>query len=213
MDALFRSTVIGGLGRYGDLATAEEARRRFQRMLESPSSLHPDLRAVVYGLAAQTGDRSTYDAMWRLYHRASLHEEKMRLLGAITRFEQPELIADLLARSMDDEQVRAQDAPLVLVQVAMNREGRDMAWDFMRDQWEEIDRRYGKGGFAIMRLVQATGSFTTLQRADEVDAFFKAHSAPSAARTIQQSLERIRLNARWLERNGTEVADWLAARA
>ncbi len=213
MDALFRSTVIGQLGRYGDPATLDEARRRFQQMSTGQASLHPDLRAVVYGLAAQTGDRATYDAMWRLYHDASLHEEKMRLLGALTRFAQPELVADALARSMDDEQVRAQDAPLVLAQVAMNREGRDAAWDFMRDQWGEIDRRYGKGGFAIMRLVQVTGSFTTLERAAEVDAFFTANPAPSAARTIQQSLERIRLNARWLDRNAAEVASWLATRA
>jgi puromycin-sensitive aminopeptidase len=161
---------------------------------------------------AQGGDEATYHSLWRLYGDASLHEEKMRLLGALTRFRDREVLSDVLHRSMDDAYVRSQDAPLVLVQVAMNREGRDMAWDFMRDQWGEIDRRYGKGGFAIMRMVQMTGSFTTLERAGEVDDFFKSNPVPSAARTVQQSLERIRLNAAWLERNRDGVGAWLAER-
>ena len=58
-----------------------------------------------------------------------------------------------------------------------------------------------------------TGAFTTPERAREVEDFFSAHPAPSAERTIQQSLERIRLNARWLELNRQDVGDWLSARA
>jgi hypothetical protein len=46
-----------------------------------------------------------------------------------------------------------------------------------------------------------------------VEEFFKAHPAPSATRTIQQSLERIGLNVRWLGRNRKELGEWFAARA
>ena len=49
-------------------------------------------------------------------------------------------------------------------------------------------------------------------RHGEVVQFFEEHPTPSAARTIQQSLERIRLNVRWLERNRDAVGEWLAAR-
>ena len=59
-----------------------------------------------------------------------------------------------------------------------------------------------------MRLVGITGAFTTLDRADEVEAFFKNNPAPSAQRTIQQALERIRLNARWLELNREGLKEW-----
>ena len=211
LDALFRSTAVGQFGAYGDQATVDEARRRFAGFAADPAALHPDMRGVVYGLVAQNGDEPAYDALWRIYREAPLHEEKMRALGALTRFGDREVLSDLLKRSMDDAQVRGQDAPLVLVQVAMNRQGRDMAWDFLRDEWGEFDRRYGKGGFAIMRMVQMTGSFTTTERASEVEDFFKAHPAPSAARTIQQSLERIGLNAAWLERNRNDIGAWLAA--
>ena len=61
-----------------------------------------------------------------------------------------------------------------------------------------------------MRLVSTTGSFTTLERAEEVEKFFSSHPAPSAQRTIQQAIERIRINARWLEKNGSDLAIWFA---
>ena len=51
-----------------------------------------------------------------------------------------------------------------------------------------------------------------MERHDEVERFFADHPTPSAARTIQQSLERIRLNAKWLEINREPIGEWLAAR-
>ncbi len=212
LDALRRSTVLGQFGGYGDSATLAEARTRFEAYLAEPAALHPDLRGVVLGLVAQEGGRETYDTLWRLEKEAQLHEEKMRLLGALTRFKERELLEDLLRRSLGDE-VRSQDAMAVIAQTAGNRHGRDLAWAFVQDNWGELDRRYGKGGFAIMRLVGITGGFTTMERHDEVQTFFEAHPAPSAARTIQQSLERIRLNAAWLAQNRTVVGDWLGSRA
>jgi len=38
------------------------------------------------------------------------------------------------------------------------------------------------------------------------------YPAPSAARTIQQSLERIRLNAAWIDRNRAPLEAWFAGR-
>jgi puromycin-sensitive aminopeptidase len=97
----------------------------------------------------------------------------------------------------------------VIVGVAANRFGRDLAWDFLQENWDELDRRYSKGGFAIGRLVGIADAFTTQERADEVEAFFQANPAPAAKRRIDQSLERIRLNARWLAKNGEALDTWL----
>ncbi len=210
LDALLRSTVIGQHGAYGGRSTLAEAQRRFDKYLQDPASLHPDLRGVTLGLVAQQGARDAYDTLWRLEKQATLHEEKVRILGALTRFQDQSLLRDLLSKSLSED-IRSQDAPLVIVSTAGNSKGRDLTWDFIKDNWTELDRRYGKGGFAIMRLVSITGGFTTLEREQEVGDFFQSHPAPSAARTIQQSLERIRLNAKWLERNRDEVGGWLAA--
>ena len=136
---------------------------------------------------AQEGGRATYDALWDLERQATLQEEKLRLLGALARPSQKELLEETLERSLSAD-VRLQDTVLVVDAVAANRYGRNLAWEFVKDNWEEFDRRYSKGGFMIMRLVSITEAFATEERAQEVEEFFRSHPTPAARRTIQQSL-------------------------
>jgi puromycin-sensitive aminopeptidase len=211
LEALRRGTVLGQMGSYGDRAVLDEARVRFDEYLKDPDRLRPDLRGLVFGLVGRESDRATYDVLWDLEKKASLQEEKRRLLAALARPRSQELLEETLERALSSE-VRSQDAVLVIVRVAANRHGRDLAWEFIKDHWEELDRRYGKGGFMLMRLVGSTEAFTTPDRADEVEEFFETHPAPSAQRTIQQSLEAIRLNVKWLQANRADLAGWLAAR-
>ena len=208
LDALLRSTVLSQLGAYEDEDTLKEARSRFTGYVEDRASVDPDIRGVVLALTAKRGDRSTYDTMWDLQTRASLEEEKLRLLVALCRFQQPELLEEMLERSLSEEEVRVHDTIAVVASVAGNRRGRDLAWEFLKANWGEFDRRYGEGGFALMRLVSITSGFTTPERHDEVERFFRDHPAPAAERSIRQSLERIRLNIAWLERNRDDLAKW-----
>ena len=211
LDSLLRSTVLASKGGFADAGLGAGARARFEQYVDDSASLHPDLRGAVLGIVARDGDRSTYDTFWRLYREAGLQEEKMRLLGGLARFSQPDLVRETLERSLGEE-VRIQDTPLAIVATGGSLEGRDLTWEFMKENWAELDRRYSGGGFAITRLVAVTMGFTTDARYQDVEAFFDAHPTPGAARTIRQSLERIRLNVAWLERNRAELGGWFAAR-
>ena len=106
-------------------------------------------------------------------------------------------------------EVRSQDTIRVIVTVASNRHGRNLAWEFVKDNWEEIKRRYGDGGFALMRLVGMTSLFTTEEKRQDVENFFTDHPVPAAERTISQSLERMTLNITWANQNRDELARWL----
>ena len=211
LDSLLRGTVLSQKGGYGDEALISEAKARFAAFLDDPGSLHPDLRGPVLSMVAQEGNRDAYETFWELERKAELHEEKMRFLGALTRFRDPALLQETLIRSLMPERVRSQDTVLIVASLAANRLGRDLAWEFLKENWAEFDRRYGKGGFAITRIVAVAGAFTTQERHDDVRRFFESHPAPSAARTIKQSLERIQLNIHWLERNAKELANWFQA--
>ena len=180
--------------------------------MECPSSLPPDLRSVVFALTAQDGDQDTFDTLLQLEKQAQLQEEKMRFLRALTRFQSQDLLKKTLALSLTPT-VRSQDTVSLIISVAANLRGRDIAWKFVKGNWQELNRRYGAGGFAIMHLVSFIGRFTTLDHASDVAEFFGQNPTPSASRTIQQSLERIRLNAKWLEINGLDIGEWFKARA
>ena len=205
LDSLLRSTVLSQAGVYGDPEVIAQAQELFGRYQEDPSNVRPDLRGVVFSLVAQEGDRAVYDRIWELERAAELHEEKIRLLMSLARFQQHDLLRETLDRALTDD-VRLQDTIFVVSAVAANNRGRDLAWEFLKEQWDEFDRRYGGGGFGLMRLVAITNSFTTNEKRDDVAAFFEAHPTPAAERTIRQALERIALNVAWLERNRGELA-------
>jgi puromycin-sensitive aminopeptidase len=78
----------------------------------------------------------------------------------------------------------------------------------VKANWPELDRRYGEGGFALMALVAIAERFTSQERLDDVRSFFEHHPAPSADRSIRQSLERISLNIAFLNRNREGLAAW-----
>ena len=208
LDALLRSTALAQMGIYEDEDTLKEAGVRFARYLQDPPNVHPDLRRVVFGLAAKRGDRDSYDTMWDLQKQATLQEEKVRLLMALTDFQQTDLLDETLQRSLSED-VRVQDTISVVTSVAANRLGRDLAWQFLKSNWAEFDRRFSHGGFGLMRLVSLTSGFTTAEWREDVERFFRDHPAPAAERSIRQSLERIELNIAWLQRNRAELGEWL----
>jgi len=206
-EALLRATVLGQFGGFEDAATLKEARRRFRSYVKDPATVHPDIRRVAFALAAKTGGPAANDLLWRLHKTAPLQEEKVRFLAALTQFQRPDLLQKTLDRSLS-KRVRAHETISVVAGVAANRKGRDMAWEFIKENWKEFDRRYGEGGFGLMGLVSTTGAFTTREKLEDVETFFAEHPTPAAERTIRQSLERIRLNVAWLERNRKDLRRW-----
>ena len=211
LDALLRSTILAGIGGYGDPDTLSEAGRRFAMYAQDPSKVNPDIRKVVLSLTAKNGDRATYDTMWELEKKAAMEEEKVRLLGALSGFDDAELLQQTLDRTLDTSFVRTHNTIGVIARTAANPKGRDLAWDLLKANWPEFDRRYGEGGFGLMTLVSITGKFTTQEKLEDVEKFFAETSVPAAERTIRQSLEAIRLNIAWLEKNRGPLATWLSA--
>ena len=200
--------MLSQAGSYGDQDILTQAASLFGRHLQDRNAVRPDLRGVVFSLAAQAGDRAVYDQLWELEKETELQEEKMRLLMSLARFEDQGLLTETLERSLTTD-VRLQDTISVVSSVAANPHGRQLAWHFLKSNWPEFDRRYGTGGFGLMRLVAMCGSFNTQESLDDVEAFFTKNPAPAAERTIRQSVEKIRLSIKWLERNQDELAAWL----
>ncbi len=209
LDAIMRSTILGQLGKYDDEATLDTAWSLFTGYVDDPASVHPDIRGVVFNLAAKQGDESTCRAIWELHDRASTEEEKMRLLMSLGRFQETGLLSETLDRSLSDR-VRYHDTIQVIASVAGNRMGRDMAWEFVKESWGELSRRYSDGFFALSRLVGITAGFTTRDKLADVEGFFAEHPTPSADRAISQSLETIRLNIAWLDHNRADLRAYFA---
>jgi len=207
-DTLLRSLVLGQLGLYGQEATVSEARKRFNAHFNGTQILPADLRSPVYKTVMAQADEKTYDQMLKLYRDADLHEEKDRISRSLGATRDPNLIQRVLQFAMSSE-VRNQDTVFIIISVAQTAPGRTAAWEFFKKNHPELITRY-ESGYLLTRLIKyITENFTSEEMVAEVENFFKTHQFPGSERTIQQSLETIRLNCAWLKRDGEAIQKFL----
>ncbi|XP_062708639.1 puromycin-sensitive aminopeptidase isoform X3 [Aedes albopictus] len=200
LDTLLRPLVLSRLVSFRCPQTVTEAKSRFADHASGKCVLPADLRSTCYKAVLQNGDLSTFNEMLRLYRATDLHEEKDRISRALGSISDVEILRKVIEFAMSNE-VRAQDSVFVIVSVAINPKGRDMTWDYFKENWKILLDRY-EGGFLLSRLIKyLTENFSTEERAVEVQQFFKDHEFPGTERTVSQSIETIRLNVAWLKRD------------
>ncbi len=212
LDALLRALVIGRLGHYKDAATIQEARGRFTRFVRT-GRLLPDIRGSVYATVAEQGGTTEYAQLLKVYKTTGMQEERVRVLRALTCFQQPALIRKVLRFAISD-QVRAQDAYAVVGGFGHNRAGRALAWHFVKTHWKMLVKRYASGGLSLMtRIVEgATSSFTTEADLKDVRRFFVSHPVPGTERAMRRALETIATAFRWTKREEADIRSWLTVR-
>lgn len=205
---LLRSLVLNKMISFEDPETIKEAKSRFERYVAGESALPADLRSACYRAVLADADERTFARFLQLYRAADLHEEKDRISRALGAVRDPALLARVLDFAVSDE-VRAQDTVFVIVSVAVSKNGRDLAWQFFKEHWQEFMDRY-QGGFLLARLVKSTTeNFASEASAQEIEEFFRTHQSPGTERSVQQALETVRLNAAWLRRDAPGAAAYL----
>lgn len=207
-DPMLRSLALFAVGHAGDKKTIQKARQLFELNKKGKITLDPNLKGVVYALVAENGGAEDYEWFMKRHQVEELPEEKNRLLYNLARFKDKKLIQRTMEYSFS-EHVRPQDTPAVFAYVGDNRFGADLAWEFTKDNWDEILERYGKGGHMLPRLVKPAVVFTSKKKAEDIRKFFKTHDAPGAERAIEQVIEKIYSNADWLTRDKNKIKAWL----
>jgi puromycin-sensitive aminopeptidase len=208
-DALLRPRILGLAGRCGDDDVIAECRKRFALHMEG-RLIPADLRGSVYSVVARHGDADDYDKLFELYKSSDLQEEQRRILGALTGFYNQKLCDRILETSLSKD-VRSQDSVIVIMRVLGNRVGREQAWKFVQDSWDQLIKRYGQGGHLLSYVPQGLEVFADHKRADDVAEFFATHPAPGIERTVRQAVERIRLQADWFERDEVALKRFLTS--
>ncbi|MBI2021643.1 M1 family metallopeptidase [Candidatus Daviesbacteria bacterium] len=205
---LLRSLALYSFGSFGDSQTIEEAKNKFFNYIKKGKTIEADLRGVVYNLVAENGGLEEYKLLQDLYKKEQLQQEKDRLGRALTLFKDPKLLQKTLDFSLS-QAVRAQDAVFIIRGIWMNPKGRDLAWEFVKNNWSNIRENYGGGHFLLSTLLQGAEEFVDLSAAKDIEKFFRKNPTPEAARTIAQALEQIYSNVAWLKRDKQGIEKFL----
>ncbi|KAM4678419.1 thyrotropin-releasing hormone-degrading ectoenzyme [Discoglossus pictus] len=170
----------------------------------------PNVRDIVYCTGVSLMDEDVWEFIWMKFHSSTAVSEKKILLEALTCSDNRNLLNRLLNLSLNSEVVLDQDAIDVIIHVARNPHGRDLAWKFFRDKWKVLNARYGEALFMNSKLISGVTEFlNTEEELNELKHFIQLHKGGSTAAPLSRAVETVDANVRWQLLYREELFQWL----
>ncbi|HEY6531201.1 MAG TPA: M1 family metallopeptidase, partial [Acidimicrobiales bacterium] len=172
-DRALRGVLFEALGTLGH---DDEAVARARALLSGEEEVSdPALLAAAVNVVAASGSAADFDDFVARMKSAANPQEEQRYLYALADFSDPHLARRLLDMTLTDE-VRTQNAALLLRRALVNREQGTVAWDFVTDQWDTLNGRLPSN--SIVRMLEGIRSLSMPDLAPRVFAFFEDHEVP-----------------------------------
>jgi len=175
---------------------------------QTAETVDPELVAAATSVVAAHGGVAEYERFQHGFLTAATPQEQLRQLYALAEFDDEELVLRTCEFALSD-QVKTQNAPFVLRMAMANRRHGHVAWRFIQEHWERANASFPSN--TIVRMIDSVQQLTTPELVDDVASFFAEHPIPQAAKTLDQILERQRVNAALRTRDGALLARSLTA--
>ena len=203
-----RGDLLAAIGRKGnDQATQQQAVERYRQYRKDPSAVDSNIVPALVSILAAIGDETRYEEFSERYRTASTPQEERRYLFSLAMFRLPELLSRTLAKTINGE-IRTQDAPFIVAATMTNVHGRELAWEFVKTNWDEMDRLFPKQG--LRRMCGGIVGLATPELEQDVRNFFISRNISLGGRTLDQYLEQLRIAVAFREREGNRIQVTLA---
>jgi len=199
----FRAEIIRALGILGNDQTVQ---RRATELYATPGSVDPNLLPAIIAILAHIGNDARYREYVQRFKQATTPQEERRYLYSLALYQPRELLQQTLMKSINGE-IRTQDAPFMVRMVMASVYGRELAWDFVKQQWDTMDRLYPKNG--LRRMCEGITGLATPELERDVRRFFEERKIDLGGKTLEQYLEQLRIGVTLRERDGKTLAHYL----
>jgi puromycin-sensitive aminopeptidase len=198
-----RGTLVSALAILGGDAEVSARARELEAEARAGEPVDASLAAASVAVVSATGDAEDFERFLARSKDAPTPQEQLRYLYALADFRHPDLIDRALDLALSEE-VRSQNAPFLLGRAMANRDEGDRAWRFVKEHWEEVNRRLPPN--TIIYLADGVRFLSTPEREADVQAFFDEHDIPQARKMLKQVLERQRINVAFRRRVEPQLA-------
>ncbi|MDE1861016.1 MAG: M1 family metallopeptidase [Candidatus Micrarchaeota archaeon] len=203
IDTMLRETAIAKSALSEDPETLNLCWKLFNSLVNNGKDIDQNIRGAVYRIIAWNGTRSEYDFFKGRYMSEQRPDEKLRLLSVLGGFRDMSIARDALKFCMSKD-VRYQDSLYVPRSVAATPVARECIWDWTKDHWKELGKRYGSGTHMLGRYVANMGFVSDEKMKREVESFFRSKSNMRAdiKQILDKTVERIDVNIKFRDANG-----------
>lgn len=194
-----RGELLRALGTIGnDPSTQAQAIDLFTTYSEQPTGVDPNILPALVSIMAFTGTDPCYQNFCARMAQASTPQEERRYLYALAGFREQALLDHTLEKTMNGD-IRTQDAPFVVSSVLMNVYGRDLAWKFVKKNWDAMDQLFPKQG--LRRMCGGIVGLVSPEYEQDVRTFFETKHIDLGGKTLAQYQEQLRIAVTFQKRN------------
>ncbi|XP_072261800.1 glutamyl aminopeptidase [Pyxicephalus adspersus] len=176
-------------------------------------SISVNLRQLVYRYGMkQAGDKESWNFLFQKYQNTSLAQEKEKLLQGMASANSIPLLNEYLNYIYNTNLIKSQDALNVIYYISVySKLGKQMAWDWVRINWDYLVNRYTINDRNLGRIVtRISGTFNTETQLWQMENFFERYPNAGAGETPRkQALETVKNNIEWVKNNKNGIKAWL----
>lgn len=210
-DQILRTSLLKTVCELEYLPCVQKASDYFHqwRMSNGTMNLPTDVMGTVYSVGAQSSDG--WDYLLTKYMQPFSVAEGSKIMSALASSRNPDKLARLLELALQGDIIKLQDLAHVVLTVSENPHGQLLAWNFVKDNWNELIEKFQLTSSTVQQLIIGPASqFSSKEKLEEVETFFDSIKEQSTQlRSIQIALENIKNNIRWLDRNLDSLRSWL----
>jgi len=198
-----RADLIRGLGTLGNDPAVQS---RAAELYQHPDSVDPNLLPPIIAILAHVGDAARYEDYVSRVKGAKTPQEERRYLYALALFQPPTLVERTLVKCINGD-IRTQDGPFIIRMILMTVHGREMAWGFVKREWDRMDRLFPKTG--LRRMCEGIIGLATPELERDVRRFFEERKIDLGGKTLEQYLEELRIAVTMQQRDGQALGAYL----
>ena len=201
-----RGELLSALGTLGDdTATQAHAHTLYTQYKAERNAVDRNLVPALVSILSHTGDAAVYDEFRQTSRAAKTPQEEQRYQFALANFRQSDLLTRTLAMTLNGD-VRTQNAPYLMRALLMNTEGRELAWNFLQERWDEMLGKFPDT--SIVRMCEGISALATPELEAQVTAFFADHPVPQAGKMMDQHLEKLRVAVACQQRESENLREY-----
>ncbi len=207
--SLLRPAVVKVVTNQGeDPAFIDQAKTLALAWLDDHKAVDPDMRDVVLVAAGRHGDRALFDRMRAQAKKETDENARVTLLVALGSFRDPAIVKTAMAVVLTDE-FDNNDSIDILFAARRLPENRDLAYDFVKKNWEPLIAKLPTDFGAFLPFIAS--HYCDSQHQRDAEAFFKDRAAKYAGgpRNLAQVLESVSLCAANKDASEASVAEFL----
>jgi aminopeptidase N len=174
--------------------------------------LNPELRSLIVSSVVRYGkDDTVIDSLIETYKTSSSADLQQVVASGLTSTRSKQVIEKLLGLITDSTVIRHQDVTHWFVWLIRNRDGRELAWQWMQDNWPWIEKTFGSDKSYDDYPRYAASALNNRSQLQTYKKFFAPMQAkPALSRVISIGTSEIEGRIELLERDSEAVRQALA---